>query len=155
MHNNIQKGLLTELHCQIDFSNWGILLSQPIVPDSRYDYIADIGSSLLRIQCKSCNVSASLDSFEIACCSHNWNAKSIKTYANQIDYFYTWYNNQGYLIPIEEVGLKNKTLRLFSTSSNKNNPNISWATNYEFEKVILKLNPELEKFIMFPEKEIK
>ena len=58
-----QKGLLTEINCQNDFTRCGILLSQPIINDSRYDFIADINGSFYRIQCKS---SSSVDEKESA-----------------------------------------------------------------------------------------
>ena len=44
-----QKGLLTEINCQNDFTRCGILLSQPIINDSRYDFIADINGNFYRI----------------------------------------------------------------------------------------------------------
>ena len=43
-----QKGLITEIQCQYDFSKYGILLSQPIFPDSRYDFIADINGKFYK-----------------------------------------------------------------------------------------------------------
>ena len=53
MNYTTQKGLLTEIQCQKDFSERGILLSQPIINDSRYDYLADINKKIYKIQCKS------------------------------------------------------------------------------------------------------
>ena len=48
-----QLGQLTELWCQLDFCERGIVLSQPTNPSSRYDFIADINNKLYRIQCKT------------------------------------------------------------------------------------------------------
>lgn len=50
--NNI-KGKITELRCQQDFIEKGILVSQPIVADSKYDFIVDIKGKLFKVQCKS------------------------------------------------------------------------------------------------------
>ena len=56
MNETKQKGLITEIECELAFSKLGILLSKPIAEDSRYDYIADLGNNLLRIQCKTSSV---------------------------------------------------------------------------------------------------
>ena len=42
MTENNQKGFLTELQCELFFTEKNILLSKPIVQDSRYDYIIDM-----------------------------------------------------------------------------------------------------------------
>ena len=42
MQENIKKGLLTELQCELDFTNKGFVVSKPITSDSRYDYIATL-----------------------------------------------------------------------------------------------------------------
>lgn len=136
LSENTRKGLLTELQCQQDFSKAGILLSQPIVNDSRYDFIADIDGTLYRIQCKTAMLvdeKATAISFPTA--NINWNNGIHKNYKNQIDYFYTCFNNQGYLIPVNECGLRAQTLRFECDKSYKRN-DIHWAKDYEFEKVI-------------------
>ena len=141
----MQSGLLTEIHCQLDFSKFGIVLYAPITPDSRADFIADVGNTLLKIQCKTANESADGKFFVFSVISSNWNTKKKKNYQGQIDYFYTCHKEQGYLVPVEETGRDSKTLRLESYLPN--NPNINWAKDYEIEKVLLKLNPDLKLFV--------
>ena len=153
MEKNIQAGLLTELSCQYDFSKFGIVLYAPITTDSRSDFIAEVNGYFLKIQCKSCTVSADGNSFTFSTCSKNWNTKIIKTYEGQIDYFYTCHEGQGYLIPISETGKKAKTLRLFAID--ENNPSINWAKDYEFEKVLKSIDPSIEKFVQNTAKEKK
>lgn len=140
MNTTSQKGLLTELQCQTDFTNLGILLSQPIIADSRYDFLAEIGEKIYKIQCKS---STPIDEKESAIMfsvsNRNWNNGERKDYHGQIDYFYTSYKNIGYLIPIDEVGIKTKTLRFFTDETNQNNKNICWAKDYEIKKVVYQL----------------
>lgn len=145
MQENMQSGLLTEIHCQLDFSKFGIVLYAPITPDSRADFIADVGNTLLKIQCKTANESADGKFFVFSVISSNWNTKKKKNYQGQIDYFYTCHKGQGYLVPVEETGRDSKTLRLESYLPN--NPNINWAKDYEIEKVLLKLNPDLKLFV--------
>ena len=137
MYHTSQKGLLTELSCQYDFTRCGILLSQPITPDSRYDFLADINGRIYKIQCKS---SVSTDekesAFTFSVQSQNQISKEKKDYHGQIDFFYTNFNEQGYLIPIDKVGKKQKVLRFFTDSSNAGNSQITWASDYEFEKIL-------------------
>lgn len=150
MQRNIQAGLITELACQHDFTKFGIVLFAPITPDSRSDFIAEMNGSFIRIQCKSSAESSDGNSFTFATSSRNWNTKTVKTYEGEIDYFYTTHNGQGYLVPINEAKKRQKTLRLFSESSN---PAINWAENYEIEKVLKNLNPTLEEFIPHKQEE--
>lgn len=144
-----QKGLLTEISCQNDFTRCGILLSQPIINDSRYDFIADVNGNFYRIQCKS---SSSIDekesAFSFLTFSRTFSGNR-EEYKKEIDYYYTCFNNQGYLVPVEEAQGKYKTLRYFTENSNAGNSQISWASDYEIDKILKeKLNyniPELLK----------
>lgn len=142
---NIQSGLITELLCQLHFAEFGILLSQPIINDSRYDFLADIDGKIYKIQCKSSSSNDNGNSFYFSLVSQNWNTREKKDYQGQIDYFYTCFNGEGYLIPIEDTGKQTKTLRL--KSCQENNPNINWAENYKFEKVLQQIaGTDLKKF---------
>ena len=153
MNSTTQKGLLTELYCQTDFSNCGILLSQPIINDSRYDYVADINGKFYRIQCKSCLPTESGDAISFNCSNKNWNSGVYKTYKGAIDFFYTYYNGKGYLISVDDTPNRCKTLRF--SSDQPNNKNISWAKDYEFEKVIISLGASIQKIEQNYIKQIK
>ena len=154
MNYTTQKGLLTELSCQNDFTRYGILLSQPIINDSRYDFLADINNKIYKIQCKSASpVDKKESAISIAVSNRNWNNGEYKDYHEQIDFFYTCYNNQGYLIPIEETGKKVKILRFFTDASNAGNSQINWAADYELEKILIeKLNYEIPIYDFHKEK---
>ena len=143
MNITTQIGLLTELQCQIDFSSLGILLSQPITNDSRYDYISDINGTLYKIQCKTCEPTPSGDAIKFPCSNKNWNNGIRKTYKNDIDFFYTSYNQQGYLIPIDEAPSREMILRF--SSRQPNNTNIKWAEDYKLEKMIIKIGGKISK----------
>ena len=112
MDRNIQAGLITEISCQYDFSKFGIVLYAPITTDSRSDFIADLNGKLIKIQCKTSREAEDGNSFSFSTCSTNWNTKSIKTYKGQIHYFYTTNRGQGYLVPVDEAGNKQKTPQL-------------------------------------------
>ena len=138
MNETKQKGLLTELHCQVAFSQLGILLSAPICQDSRYDFIADIQGQLIKIQCKTCSVLQQEQGIVFATRSTRVNTHdSYQRYytKEQIDYFYTYYDGKSYLVKVEETSSQ-KTLRFWSEYTNQ--PNISWAKDYELQEVLKK-----------------
>lgn len=139
--NTIQKGVVTELQCQLDFTKLGYIVSQPITP-CRYDFLVDLGNKIIKVQCKSCH---SIDNDNTAVQFECRSTRNVKQgdYSNhrkyletEIDYFYTTYNGQGYLIPVQECSTS-KILRFASASNNKN---ISWATNYEIQKVLMEVS---------------
>lgn len=149
MNETKQKGLVTELQCELAFSQLGILLSQPIVDDSRYDYIADLNNHFIRIQCKTSSISEDGSYFKFATRSTRCNSGEniVRGYTkNEIDYFYTYMNGKSYLIPVEECSAV-KTLRLLPT---KNNQPFNKAEDYEIDKILR----ERENFNNFSYNEI-
>ena len=152
MQENIQTGLLTEIACQYEFTRYGFVLFAPITTDSRSDFIADINGKLFRIQCKSALTSSDGRSFSFNVCSINWNTKEKHTYENEIDFFYTFHNGKSYLIPIEDVSnKKTKTLRI--EGEDKNNKSITWAEDYEFEKILKKIDSNIKAYVPHQSKE--
>lgn len=142
MQENTIKGTLTELQCQKDFIQKGILISQPIVQDSKYDFIIDFNGWLYRIQCKSSSISE--DNNFITLKTKSTNIRTMKdTYYTKkdIDFFYTYYNGVSYLIPVEEAGRGETRLRF--VSNQPNNPNIRWAKDYEFNLMLQKIREEV------------
>lgn len=142
MNVNSQKGIITELKCQYDFSRYGILLSQPIIPDSRYDFIADINGKLYKIQCKSSAIAEDRSFLRMKCTMNNIRNNTYTSYtSNDIDYFYTCYDNQSYLISPNIGGQKEKILRF---SAKQNHDTIIWAKDYELEKILQNLGYDIE-----------
>lgn len=143
MRENSIKGLLTELKCQETFTSIGYMVSQPICPDSKYDFVVDIENCLYKIQCKSASLSKDKSYIVLRTKSTNIRTMKDSYYTKKdIDYFYTYYNNTSYLIPVEEAGHGETRLRF--SSSQPNNPNIKWASNYEFGTMIKKIKEEVD-----------
>lgn len=131
-----QKGNLVELQCITAFYELGYQVSIPYGENSRYDFIADIGNRLIRVQVKS---SQEIDeiSFRFSCQSVKSKKSGIsrrKYTKDEIDYFSTFCKGKCYLVPVEECS-KQKTLR---TAKGKNNQtqNVCFAYHYELEKQI-------------------
>ena len=140
MNETKQKGLLTELHCELSFVELGFLVMRPNCEDSRYDFVVDLGSKFIKIQCKTCAPSEDGTYIKFACRSTRSTAQetiSRRYTKDEIDYFYTYYQNKSYLVPVNECSVT-KTLR-YAKPSNGQETQISYADDFELKKVLQKL----------------
>ena len=144
MKKKKKKGNLTELQCITAFTEMGALVSIPFGEDSRYDFIADIGNKLIKIQCKSS--SELVDNNEVVAITFRTvrqSGSNSKTYTRtkytkeEIDYFATFYNGQCYVVPVEQCS-NEKRLR-FVPPKNGQTKGINWAKDYELKEVYNKL----------------
>lgn len=94
----------------LDCAKNGIRCLKPTDDASRYDLLLDIDGIFKRVQCKTSRWSTDTVNpnvaFEIATCRITTNTKESKRYKytkQDIDYFYTNFNNKGYLIPVEKA----------------------------------------------------
>ena len=109
------QGRITELQVARAFLELGYQVSQPLVSDSRYDFIVDIKGRLFKIQVKTATISEDGNYFYFATSTSHTNTKGTinRSYtADEIDYFATIYDGQCYLMPIEECGHRQQRLRL-------------------------------------------
>ena len=143
-------GRATELECQLAFTKLNIVISQPITPDSRYDYIADIDNKLYRIQCKTSMLEADERSITFKCrtTGRGANGNYQHSYSkDDIDFFYTYHNGISYLVPVEEASGSTKTLRF---EAKENHPTISWAKDYELSSILKnRLNYSFDNLYLF------
>ena len=61
--------------------------------------------------------------------------------ADDVDFFYTYYNGIHYLIPFSNSGKSETTLRF--ESKTPNNPTIRWAKDFEATKILEKIKEEV------------
>ena len=135
-------GDVVELQCIAKFIEMGYEVSIPYGNGAKYDFVADINGSFLRIQCKACSNpkiknSTEYDTAAIRITTHSQTTNTQKTVKHlytkeQIDYFATCYKGQVYLIPVEECSTM-KTLRF---QKPKNGNKYNKAEDYEIEKLI-------------------
>jgi len=137
-----QKGTVTELHCILDLTNLGIRVLTPFDDSSKYDIVADLGNKFIKIQCKTASWAKETmqehTAFEINTCCQTTNTKSTtrhKYSADDIDYFYTWFEGQGYLVSINEAtGVSFRWRYEYPSTGQKQGIHI--AENYKIEEVI-------------------
>ena len=138
-----QKGTVTELHCILDLTNLGIRCLKPVDESSKYDVVADLGQGkFVRIQCKTSSWATDTKeekvAFAISTCCATTNTKSTtrhKYSKDDIDYFYTWFQGQGYLVSIEEAnGLTFRWRYEYPATNQKQGIHI--ANEYKIEEVL-------------------
>ena len=140
-----QKGLAIELHCLQDMTAFGYQCLTPIGDSCRYDVAVDLGDRIIRIQCKSAHWSLDTKepnvAFQFNAARQTTNTKKTIRYkydSNEIDYFYTWFEGQGYLIPIGKV--TGTTFRMrYEYPSSGQREGIHIAKNYTVEKELMRL----------------
>ena len=128
-------GAITEMKCKTYFLELGYTVSTPENP-ARYDFILDVHGKLFTIQVKTCRFNDEKITFS-TCSSHFVNGKTTHSdYKNDnIDYFCTWFNNECYLVPVQECGKSEKNLRLLPTK-NGQVKGISFAKDYIAKEVL-------------------
>ena len=107
--NTNQKGKLTELQVLTKITEMGYPVSIPFGNSDRYDQIWDINGKLIRIQIKTSHWKTNEQKAIIFSCKSTVNGKGTKYSKKDIDYFATFWNNEIYLVPVEECSTE-KTL---------------------------------------------
>jgi len=109
------------------------------VEGGRYDIVIDVGSQLLRVQCKWASRIGDVLNIRCATSRHTPRGYIKTTYStDEIDVIaaYAQETDQCYLIPIEEAaGMASLSLRLAPTRNNQAT-NVRWARDYEFETAL-------------------
>lgn len=133
------KGKITENKCLTWFLEQGYIVSVPQIP-CQYDLLVDIETKILKIQVKTCHLVSDNSGIEFNVSSTTNNTKGFtrKLYSEKgVNYFMTCYENNFYLIPFSECGVKSKRLR-FLPPANGQRKNICFAEDFLAEKILEK-----------------
>ena len=141
--DTIKRGLLTELHCIADITQLGFHCLRPVSDASQYDIVVDVNGKFYRIQCKSASwvkdTAKEHVAFEIQTSRSTVNTTTgftrHKYSVDEIDYFYTWFEGQGYLIAITEATGVTFRMRYEYPSTNQKK-GIHIADDYKIEEVL-------------------
>ena len=130
-----QKGAVAEAEVAAAAIRMRLLVLRPWAEGGRYDLGVDLGTQLLRVQCKWASQQGDVLTARCATCRHTPRGYLRTTYAaSEIDAIglYAPSTDRCYLIPIDEVeGLGQISLRLAATRNNQA-LGIRWAREYEF-----------------------
>lgn len=131
-------GTFTEYQCITALIGLGCQVSVPIGEDTPYDFIIDINSRLLKVQCK--HAYKTNGAYVLHGVSTHVNTSRVVRHIytdSEVDLFCTFFEGQCYLIPIKEISTA-KSLRV-DMPENGQRKNISWAVNYEAEYILRKM----------------
>ena len=134
-------GNITEVSCMLEFMKLGYPVLTPYGDCQRYDFVVEINNKFYRIQSKTANDTYINEGYIVFRCD-NTTTKNGKVVhhsydENEIDYFSTFYNGKCYLVPVNECS-REKRLR-FTTPKNGQTKGITFASEYELEKVVANL----------------
>lgn len=141
MLNTHFLGKITELQVAEAFLQKGYQVCQPLVSDSRYDFIVDINNRLVRLQVKTAHAEDDGAYIVFATSSSHTNTERTinRGYtANEIDYFATFYNGQCYIMSVTEAAQRSQRLR-FLPPKNGNQHQVKFAKNYTLDKFLATL----------------
>ena len=145
MLSSKQIGNITEIECMLSFIKLGYNVLTPYGDCERYDFVADIQGKLIKIQVKhACDSHIDEGYITFRCLNKTTQKGKIVNHPysdEQIDYFATFYNGKCYLVPVNEVGSSSKNLR-FTPPKNGQTKGITFAQEYELEKVVNKIIDE-------------
>lgn len=130
------KGTITELNVASHLLSLGYNVSQPLTQDSKYDLIVDVNHKLIRIQVKTARINEKTQGLSIKfnCRSTTNNVRECKQryYSTEdVDYFATWWNNEVFIIPVNECSAE-KTIWI----DKPHNPKSTYAYDYLAEEVL-------------------
>ena len=138
MRNSKEVGNLTQLQCITKFYELGCDVNIPFGNSQKYDLIIDWNNRLYKIQIKHANENEdkSCFSFKTRWQGHNSTGYTQTTYTkNDIDFFATYYNDNLYLIPVEQCSGTIKNLRVLPCK-NGQTKGILFAKDFKLEDII-------------------
>lgn len=141
MQNTKQKWDITELSIILEIKKLWITVLTPIWDNDRYDIVIEKDWKFLRIQCKTAYLKHD-NTIHIQNYSINRNNKKHikKKYTKEeIDFLWTFYNWNAYLISIDEVWNKNGILLRFKPTLNNQQKLINHLDDYKIDKQLKKI----------------
>jgi hypothetical protein len=130
------KGNLSEARILAAFVAAGYLVSVPFGSGHKYDFVVDDSNRLLRVQCKTGRIKNGVLLFNAYSQSGNGSVKM--SYRGLADLFAVLNpeDDKVYLVPVEEVGVTDVSLRLTPTL-NRQSQRVRWAELYLLRPLIL------------------
>ena len=130
-----EKGNLSEARTLAAFVAAGYLVSLPFGSGHKYDFVVDDSSRLFRVQCKTGRVKNGVLLFNAYSQSGNGSVKM--SYRGLADLFAVLNPDDGkvYLVPVDEVGVTDVSLRLVPTI-NRQTQGVRWAASYMLKPLV-------------------
>lgn len=133
-----QKGNVAELAIALEAERHGIKVYRPVGEGGRYDLIFDLGSRLLRVQCKWGRCEGDVVLAHCASSRRTASGHSRRKYTpEEVDALavYADRTSSCYLLPIEFVGDRHAIQLRVSPANNNQRGGVVWADDHEFSKI--------------------
>lgn len=116
--NSKDKGDITELAVIAQLAKMGYTILKPLSDNKRYDYIIEKDGEFKSVQCKTARFENGAVVFK-TCSSNYHRGGKTSSYRGQVDYFgvYCPYNDECYLIAVDDVGERECKLRVTPTKN--------------------------------------
>lgn len=131
-----ERGNLSEARILAAFVAAGYFVSVPFGSGHKYDFVVDDGTGLYRVQCKTGRVKHGVLLFNAY--SKSGNGAVRMSYRGLADLFAVLNpeDNKVYLVPVNEVGVTDVSLRL-SPALNNQMQGVRWAERYLLKQLVL------------------
>lgn len=131
-----ERGNLSEARILAAFVAAGYFVSVPFGSGHKYDFVVDDGTSLYRVQCKTGRVKHG--SLLFCAYSKSGNGSVRVSYRGLADLFAVLNpeDNKVYLVPVNEVGVTDVSLRL-APALNNQMQRVRWAERYLLKRLVL------------------
>ena len=140
-----KRGQAAEAIVKSKFVSYGISVLVPAYDNEPYDIVIEIDNKFYRIQIKTAFEATTHGAVRFRTRSTRTKSSGYERegYEGSIDFFavYAPACDEAYLIPIEEVGKTQMTLR-YTPSKNNNIKNINWHEDYLFDKILSPLSSD-------------
>ena len=124
-------GDISEVMAIAALTKLGFQVSVPFGENHRYDFIADDGEKLLRVQVKTGRMRDGVIKYN-CCSSHAHRGGTTRSYIGEIDYLAVYCPGTGkvYLLPEQELTMSTAHLRVVPARNNMKKT-IRWASDFE------------------------
>jgi prevent-host-death family protein len=138
VHSTNHKGAVAEAKIAAEAIALGIPVLKPIAEHGCYDLAFDLGSRVLRVQCKWGALQGDVISARIGRSRHTPRGYVVRTYsATEIDAFgiYCGDLDRGYLVPIHVAPEQHALHLRIEAPKNAQRASLHWAADYELGAV--------------------
>ena len=112
----------------------GFVVYQPVSINCRCDFLIDVGTRFVRVQCKTACVHDTYLTFQARSIRSNRRVTLERTYDGEIDLFLVYCEvlDEVYVVPVEEATRTEVRLRLHPTGNNQAS-RVRWAKDHRLD----------------------
>jgi hypothetical protein len=139
-----QKGNIAELAVAAEAAKLGVDIYRPVGEGGRYDMIFDVGTRLLRIQCKWAPRHGDVIVLRCYSCRRNGDGLQRRKYVEgEIDAFVAYCpdTHSCYFLPFELFSGRSQVLLWLGHCKNNQSLGVNWAKDYELAAKLSGLGP--------------